>query len=704
MSIKDVTTTFMLAVALITGGREAQAAAVDFVVPIDWERFDTGNNPADTDAIKSRDLLLTNIKFQLNWFATYAISDGRYVLPAINNAGEVVNREAHAANAIAVSLATGIYDAVVTGVSEAEARARAVRMIRTLAYWNKGTTTTTGSWGDSWQSPISAAQTAQAAWLLWDDLDQNGKNWSARMVEYEADKLKSFEVPYYREDGVIVSPGDSKAEENAWRSTVLQAAIAMMPAHPNVLLWKAKCAELMVSAFSRPSDTSLATVIDGKPVSAWLNGGSNISSNGTLINRSALNPNYMVTVPFNLRSYATFSLAGVPVPESAAFNAAIVYDALVDLEFSGGTIYIDDSEEIYYPEGTDAGEFRFDIYYGYDVAASILGLDTLASTEGLVWERLRATRLQEMQARFSDGRLYMNGDLPDEEWEFEAPSREQTAAFVFANVYLLKWIEAQGELSAVSSWNIGGPIDNDDPEVAYAGTTQTYAHAADIGGTHTVLKSSGASAVITFTGASAKVIGLTAANFGNVKVYVNDVHRQTVDLYSATTTYQHEIFDTGPLPFGVHTIELEALWTKNASATNYYVGFDALTLATVIDDDDSAVVYSGTTQSYANTADVGGAHTVLKSNGATATITFSGSGASVLGLKANNFGDVRIRVDGVYEQTVDLYSPTTSFQQELYDTGALSPGEHTIELEAVWTKNPASSNYYVGFDAVISSE
>lgn len=247
-------------------------------------------------------------------------------------------------------------------------------------------------------------------------------------------------------------------------------------------------------------------------------------------------------------------------------------------------------------------------------------------------------------------------------------------------------------------------VDSDDAAVTYTGTTQTFSDTADIGGSHTTLKSNGATAVIAFTGTSAKVIGWKANNFGHVKVYVDNVYQQTVDLYSATTIRQYQIYDTGLLSPGSHTVKLEAIWTKNASSSNYYVAFDALTMGTgaitTVDNDDAAATYTGTTQTFNNAADIGGSHIVLKSNGATATIAFTGSNAKVVGLKANNFGNVKVYVDNVYKQTVDLYSATTAYQQQIYDTGVLSLGSHIVKLEAIWTKNAASSNYYVAFDAL----
>ncbi len=259
----------------------------------------------------------------------------------------------------------------------------------------------------------------------------------------------------------MIYTGDSKAEENSWNASLMQIAISMMPNHPNISTWRLKCCELMVSAYARPSDVNSTAMVDGKALTSWLNG-SNAEENGVVVNHDLIHDDYMAAVEFNLRSYLVFSLAQISIPQSARFNSDIVYDALVDLSFSappyqppGGTMYITGSETLYYPTGTDWSRYRFDIFYCVDAFTRLLGLDTLASTGGLTWERLRATRLQTMQARHTDGHLYAAG-----EWD-NYSGKEQLAAQQIADTYLLKWLLSQGALSPVISWNLG------------AGTTRT---------------------------------------------------------------------------------------------------------------------------------------------------------------------------------------------------------------------------------------
>ncbi|MDF2651036.1 MAG: Endopygalactorunase-like protein, partial [Paenibacillus sp.] len=66
----------------------------------------------------------------------------------------------------------------------------------------------------------------------------------------------------------------------------------------------------------------------------------------------------------------------------------------------------------------------------------------------------------------------------------------------------------------------------------------------------------------------------------------------------------------------------------------------------------------------------------------------------------NVYGKAKVYVDGEYKTTIDYYNASALHQQELYDTGVLAEGVHVIRMEATWTKNAASGNYYISFDVL----
>ena len=122
--------------------------------------------------------------------------------------------------------------------------------------------------------------------MLWDKLDAETHKMVQTLVIDEADRFiaPGYKVPYWTApDGHVNTPGDTKAEENAWNATILQLAVAMMPHHPHIERWKHICSELMISAFSLKSDLQNDKIVDGKPVRDWLHG-FNVRDDGAVIN------------------------------------------------------------------------------------------------------------------------------------------------------------------------------------------------------------------------------------------------------------------------------------------------------------------------------------------------------------------------------------------------------------------------------------
>ncbi|MDF2652905.1 MAG: hypothetical protein K0Q73_8710, partial [Paenibacillus sp.] len=135
----------------------------------------------------------------------------------------------------------------------------------------------------------------------------------------------------------------------------------------------------------------------------------------------------------------------------------------------------------------------------------------------------------------------------------------------------------------------------------------------------------------------------------------------------------------------------------NVSAGSNAMAIISPTVATV-EDDTVTVQYSGTWTRFVNMAYSGGSVERAESAGAYADIPFYGTSAKLFGSRSVNNGQARIYIDGIYQTTIDTYSPTTQYQQELYDTGALSEGAHVLRVEAAWTRHSSANNYYVTFD------
>ncbi len=115
------------------------------------------------------------------------------------------------------------------------------------------------------------------------------------------------------------------------------------------------------------------------------------------------------------------------------------------------------------------------------------------------------------------------------------------------------------------------------------------------------------------------------------------------------------------------------------------------------EDDDPAISYTGTWSQYNHPAASAGHVTYSGQTGATAELTFEGTGLRWHVAKGPMLGKARAWLDGAGPLLVDLYNPSLTLVT-LEKTG-LSLGTHTVKVEVSGQKNPSSSNYIVDIDA-----
>lgn len=481
-------------------------AQTQYVEPIDWSRFSQaiGAVPQDAFGQKLVTLIQKHSKYalwEINQPTNYSVhSDFQehigtpFYWPYTRGANheQSIRPLSNLAIGTAIMLKTGIYDADVAGVSADEALHRAVLAINGAALTHRGNGSTNNHrWGGGgfgtdnsrWQSAYWAAQTASAAWMLWDDLPSETQGIVAKMVEYEANSFIGYEVPYWKNSlGETNFGGDTKAEENSWNAMMLGVAQSMMPGHPNAPLWREKASELQASVHAIRTDNfpwlSGSQSVDGKPVHQWVNG-YNLFDNGVVVNHRVVQPDYMIgaaTLHFATAIHA--SLAGRYIPESTFFNADPVYRGLTEVHFEpgpdtvygtgkniigpGGTIFKktgsgDDavySALVYYPQGEDW--VRIDIpivtegHLNFDLYAEFLGLDAGKDFDAMGWAEARVDRLLEMQARSGEaGNIYQPGDWVASSYF----SQEQSIFMSITEAWMQHWLISNKFMSPIGdSW------------------------------------------------------------------------------------------------------------------------------------------------------------------------------------------------------------------------------------------------------------
>ena len=416
-----------------------------FVVPFSWKK----NNPqlSDKFSIEVRNLLLSANKFALNgWYKDKKKFDsqkGEYLSFGGRTEAQI-RPVSHQVFALAVSLKWRVYDSAMTGVAAQEALSRTSHMIKSLCHYHKANAGKNG-WGDAWQSALWASQTALAGWFLWDSLDESTRDDLGRMMAHEADRFLNYNVPYYKDKtGRVITPGDSKAEENAWNSTILVAANVMMPSHPHWKQWNDKAIELQLSSYATPHDNERSEVWNGFPLNQ-LNG-SNMEEDGTVINHNIIHPDYMVAIMGSATNAWIYALGGMKSPLASLFNGDRVYQAMTDLKIKDGrTMYVSENGtatvKMYYPQGNDWGNFRQANYWLMDIMADLFEWDKKCSIKAREWAAVRNNEMKRMQDRSSSGQYYQ--DMAEDSF----PSREEWISYHLAFGYLGLWLHENSLIS-----------------------------------------------------------------------------------------------------------------------------------------------------------------------------------------------------------------------------------------------------------------
>jgi hypothetical protein len=189
------------------------------------------------------------------------------------------------------------------------------------------------AWRGAWQGPLWAADLGLATLLLRADLRRPTRLAVRRVVAAEANRVAAEAVPYYRRGGVILTPGDTKAEENAWNAKLLAVALELLPRHRNRRAWARKTGELVVSALARPQDAR------GR-YRRLLRGGSNINSDYTVTNHGIReHPDYAAAVLGLTAFHALLArLADRQAPHAAILNHRGIYRRLTRSYRRDGTI------------------------------------------------------------------------------------------------------------------------------------------------------------------------------------------------------------------------------------------------------------------------------------------------------------------------------------------------------------------------------
>jgi len=245
---------------------------------------------------------------------------------------------------------------------------------------------------------------------------------------------------------------------------------------------------------------------------------------------------------------------------------------------------------------------------------------------------------------------------------------------------------------------------------ATLGSWTTVSGASYSGGSAIRTAKKGARFYATFYGSEVRWIGTAADTYGRARVSIDGGPPQEITLTSATTSYQKTHFTKAGLGQDrAHTIMIEALGSGSGGSEGL-TAVDAIVVrggwllsaaipAVTINEADASVAWKGTWATTKSTRFSSGTHKWASRSGASAKLTFEGTSATWIDKRASQYGKSDVYLDGKRVATVDQYAANSAWGQELWKSGRLSSGRHTLEIRALGTKRAASRGTVVGVDS-----
>ena len=230
--------------------------------------------------------------------------------------------------------------------------------------------------------------------------------------------------------------------------------------------------------------------------------------------------------------------------------------------------------------------------------------------------------------------------------------------------------------------------DQTDASLGYSGAWSTVKKSQASSRTYARTNAAGASVNVAFSGTRLDWIATQVSGGGSADLYLDGVCVKTISLAAASTAYQRRMWSTGTLASGMHTLRIVR---SASSAAGSYITIDAVDVVGTllkcqyVGQNSPLLQYQGSTV----TASFSGTYLAwvgpkAVATGATGTVPGATTGAATATASA---ATATVTLDGGQASTVDFSgagaSATASAQQQLWDTGQLASGPHSVKIE--WT-------------------
>jgi beta-N-acetylhexosaminidase len=246
----------------------------------------------------------------------------------------------------------------------------------------------------------------------------------------------------------------------------------------------------------------------------------------------------------------------------------------------------------------------------------------------------------------------------------------------------------------------------DNSALVYSGTWTTSSTSSASGGSFRYANSSGSSVTVYFNGTSLVWVAKKSNVYGQARVTLDDESPVTVDLYSASTKWNQKVWSTGTLAAGYHRVKIQWTGVKQAASSGTNINGDAFDITGALvsaparyQQADTRLAFTGVWTTSTTTSASGGNFAYADTTRSAVTVKFSGAYLAWIAKKSPVYGKANVSVDGGAATTVDLYSATTVWQQQVWHTPWLTSGTHTVTISWKGTKSSAATATNIGADA-----
>ncbi len=251
----------------------------------------------------------------------------------------------------------------------------------------------------------------------------------------------------------------------------------------------------------------------------------------------------------------------------------------------------------------------------------------------------------------------------------------------------------------------GGVAEQGAPYWVLFGPWAAFPSAAASGGSHALADGPGASATLHFVGTRLDILAMTGPKCGIASVSVDGGAPVEVDLYASRSAFAQQVFTTGELQSGLHTVRLEWTGRANPAAAGTCVGIDAATVSgefvsPLVDQSDVRIVRRGAWSTFGGSGLSGGSHVMTGGAGDEIVVAFTGTRLDLFSMVGPKFGIASVSVDGGPPVDVDHYRPSTAVRQRVHTVSGLTPGAHVVRIVASGRAAPAAAGATIALDAV----